>query len=84
MTSLTESCSVLVMRFISSFNQAYEENTFTGAIYTIGFCLWTIEAVASLSCLRFTMKAFRNSGKADELPKSKNDLIVQATQEAMT
>ena len=44
---------------------------------------WRTQAIASLSCMRFSMKAFRSSGKADELPKSKNDLMVAAAQEAV-
>lgn len=68
---------------IANFGAAFDANTFSGAIYVVGFVLWSLEAMASLSCMRFTMKAFRSSGKADELPKSKNDLMVAAAQEAV-
>ena len=68
---------------IANFGEAFDKNKFSGGIYVLGFCLWVIEAIVSLSCLRFSMKAFRSSGKADELPKNKNDLMAQAAVEAM-
>ena len=69
---------------INNFGAAFDESSFAGALYVMGFCFWVIESCACLFVLRSVMKTFRGTGKADQLPKSRTDFMVEAAREINT